>query len=175
MRRIIVAAFLFVCLCLDSSYSQTPFYCTVTKIVDGDTVYCTNEDDIQKVRLIGIDAPESIINTKAYKDSKRTGQTIEAIKKMGEKSKEFVISRVPIGTRVKLEFDIQAKDRYKRTLAYIYLPDGTMLNNLIVEEGYAQVATYPPNARYQEIFLKSQREAREYRKGLWSSIESETF
>ena len=167
MRRIIAAAFLFVCLCLDSSYSHTPFYCAITKIVDGDTVYCTNEDDIQKVRLIGIDAPESIINTKAYKDSKRTGQAIETIKKMGEKSKEFVISRVPIGTRVELEFDIQVKDRYRRTLAYIYLPDGTMLNNLIVKEGYAQVATYPPNIKYQSLFMKSQKKAKLHKLGIW--------
>lgn len=173
--RIIAVALLFVCLCLDSSYSHTQFYCTVTKIVDGDTIYCTNRGGIQKIRLIGIDAPESIINTKAYKDSKKTGQAIETIKKMGEKSKEFVISRVPIGTRVKLEFDIQAKDRYKRTLAYIYLPDETMLNDLIVKEGYAQVATYPPNVKYQETFQRSQNEAREYRKGLWISLESEIY
>ncbi len=173
--RIIAVAFLFVCLCLDSSYSRTPFYCTVTKIVDGDTIYCTNRGGIQKIRLIGIDAPESSINTKAYKDSKKTGQSIETIKKMGKKSKEFVISRVPIGTRVELEFDIQVQDRYRRTLAYIYLPDETMLNDLIVKEGFAQVATYPPNVRYQKIFLQSQKEAREERKGLWSSFEIEIY
>lgn len=164
--RIIAVAILFFCLFPDSSNCHTPLYCTITKVVDGDTIYCTNRDGIQKIRLIGIDAPESSINTKAYKDSKKTGQSIETIKKMGEKSKEFVISRVPIGTRVKLEFDIQAKDRYKRTLAYIYLPDETMLNDLIVKEGYAQVATYPPNVRYQNTFLQSQKEAREDRKGL---------
>jgi len=52
-------------------------------------------------------------------------------------------------------------------LAYIYLPDGRMLNEEIVKEGYGQVYTVPPNVRYEDRFLKAYREARESKTGLW--------
>ena len=66
-----------------------------------------------------------------------------------------------MGTTVKLELDVQPRDKYGRLLAYVYLSDGTMLNALLVQEGYAQVMTIPPNVKYQDLFLKLQREARE--------------
>jgi micrococcal nuclease len=70
------------------------------------------------------------------------------------------------GKEVRLEFDAQWRDKYRRLLAYVYLGD-TMLNAELVRQGYAQVATFPPNVKYQELFLKLQREAREDRRGLW--------
>ena len=54
-----------------------------------------------------------------------------------------------------------------RTLAYVYLENGTLLNEIIVQEGYAQVSTYPPNVKYEKLFLKRQNEARENNKGFW--------
>lgn len=60
------------------------------------------------------------------------------------------------------------KDKYGRLLAYVYLPDGTFVNAELVKLGYAQVATYPPNAKHQELFLKLQREAQRENRGLWS-------
>ncbi len=71
------------------------------------------------------------------------------------------------GKTVRLEFDVQQLDHYKRLLAYVYLEDGTFVNAWLVEQGYAQVMTVPPNVKYQELFLKLQREAREARRGLW--------
>ncbi len=67
-------------------------------------------------------------------------------------------------TTVHLEFDVQQRDRYGRLLAYVYLKDGTFANAWLVEQGYAQVMTVPPNVKYQDLFLKLQREAR---RGLW--------
>src|SRR5215218_10464425 len=52
-------------------------------------------------------------------------------------------------------------------LACGYLPDGRMFNETLLEEGYAQVATFPPNVKYQERYLEAQREAREANRGLW--------
>jgi endonuclease YncB( thermonuclease family) len=52
------------------------------------------------------------------------------------------------------------RDRYGRLLAYVYLKDGTFVNAWLVEQGYAQVMTVPPNVKYQDLFLKLQREAR---------------
>ncbi len=71
------------------------------------------------------------------------------------------------GKTVRLEFDVEQRDRYGRLLAYVYLEDGTFVNAWLVENGYAMVITVPPNVKYQELFLKLQREARETRRGLW--------
>jgi micrococcal nuclease len=71
------------------------------------------------------------------------------------------------GKTVRLQFDVQQLDRYGRTLAYVYLEDGTFVNAWLVEHGYAQVMTVPPNVKYQELFLNLQREAREAGRGLW--------
>jgi len=71
------------------------------------------------------------------------------------------------GKTVRLEFDVQQLDKYGRTLAYVYLEDGTFVNAWLVDNGYAMVMTVPPNVKYQEIFLKLQREAREAKRGLW--------
>ncbi len=61
---------------------------------------------------------------------------------------------------MKLEFDVEKRDRYGRLLAYMYLPDGRMLNEEIVKAGYANILTVPPNMKYQERFLKAYRGAR---------------
>ena len=69
------------------------------------------------------------------------------------------------GREVRLEFDVQRKDKYQRLQAYVYLGE-LMLNAELVRRGYAQVATFPPNVRYQELFLQWQREAT---RGLWEA------
>lgn len=144
--------------------------CRVTKIVDGDTLYCSQGFGRElKVRLIGIDAPESKRNSKAYRDAERTGTSVESLVELGKKSRAFIGRKVSIGNEVRLELDVQVKDRYGRTLAYVYLPDDTMLNELIVREGYAQVMTVPPNVRHQELLLRAQRHAREKGRGLWGN------
>jgi len=71
------------------------------------------------------------------------------------------------GRRVRLELDAQARDRYGRLLAYVWVAD-TMVNAELVRRGFAQVMTIPPNVRHQSLFLKLQREAREANRGLWA-------
>jgi hypothetical protein len=71
------------------------------------------------------------------------------------------------GEEVRLELDVQKIDPYGRLLAYVNLPDGEMFNETLVSEGYAQVATFPPNVKYQERFLEAQRETRAANRGLW--------
>jgi hypothetical protein len=68
---------------------------------------------------------------------------------------------------VALEFDVERIDPYGRVLAYVWLSDGTMFNEVLLREGYAQVATFPPNVKYTERFLAAQREARAENAGLW--------
>jgi len=64
------------------------------------------------------------------------------------------------GQEVGLELDARRVDPFGRLLAYVYLPDGEMFNETLLQEGYAQVATFPPNVKYVERFLEAQREAR---------------
>ena len=149
-------------------HSEQANTCIVTKIVDGDTIYCSKGyGKEEKVRLIGIDTPESNKNPKTYRDAERTGESIESIIELGKKSTAFVKSKLSVGTEVRLELDVQVKDKYGRTLAYVYLPDGSMLNELIVREGYAQVMTIPPNIKFQELFIKAEQDARKNKRGLW--------
>ena len=143
--------------------------CVVIKIYDGDTFRCKLNDGQEiRVRLIGVDAPESTRNAKAYRDARRTGIDIEEIIEMGKEAKAFVERILKRGTKVILETDVQITDKYGRVLAYVYLPNGKMLNLLLVEEGFAKLYTIPPNVKYEEVFRKAQRIAIEEGKGLWS-------
>lgn len=75
-----------------------------------------------------------------------------------------------LGKRVELELDVEERDRYGRLLAYVRrASDGAFLNAQLVERGYAQVLTVPPNVRYADRFLALQRRARERGAGLWSA------
>jgi len=135
----------------------------VTRAIDGDTIELA---DRERVRLVGIDTPESRYNAKLARDMKSSGQDAATIIAMGKKASDFT-KMLAEGKRVRLEFDIERRDRYGRLLAYVYLPDGRMLNAELLREGYAQVYTFPPNVKYIDKFLRIQREARENNKGLW--------
>ncbi|MFH0917925.1 MAG: thermonuclease family protein [Candidatus Omnitrophota bacterium] len=135
----------------------------VTRVVDGDTLVLENKE---RVRLIGIDTPELHESSKLYRDTKRSGQDIATIKQLGQRAYEFTKNLVE-GQRVRLEFDVERYDKYKRILAYVYLTDGTFVNAKIVEEGYASLMTYPPNVRYADLFLKLYTQARQNQRGLW--------
>jgi len=135
----------------------------VQRIIDGDTFVLSNGE---KIRLIGIDTPESRPNPKLYRDVKRTGQDSNAIIAMGKEATKFTRQLLE-GKNVKVEFDVVPRDRYGRLLAYAYLEDGTFINAEIIKAGYAQVMTVPPNVKFQDLFLQLQKAAREERKGLW--------
>jgi micrococcal nuclease len=124
---------------------------TVTRVVDGDTIVV---EGVGKVRLIGVDTPETVHPRKPVKVMGR--EAAAATKRLG------------LGKTVRLETDVQTHDRYGRFLAYVWLPDGTMLNAELVRLGYARVSTYPPNVKYQDRFVALERDAREAERGLWS-------
>lgn len=127
----------------------------IFKFVDGDTFWVVNaKGQNEKIRLIGINTPEA----------RRTGRT--EVEYYGKEASDYV-KKILTGRKVRLEFDVQRYDRYKRTLAYVYLDDGRFLNALLVKEGYASVATFPPNVKYSEYFAKLEKEARTRKKGMW--------
>jgi micrococcal nuclease len=124
---------------------------TVTRVVDGDTIDISpSANGLSRVRLIGMDTLEVYFGTQPY------GQEASAFAK-----------RELEGEEVRLELDVQKVDPYGRLLSYVYLPNGEMFNETLLEEGYAQVATFPPNVKYVDRFLEAQREARAANRGLW--------
>jgi micrococcal nuclease len=133
---------------------------SVRNVVDGDTLEISPEVFVgfSIVRLNGVDAPEApgyLYGAQPY----------------GEEAREFAGERLE-GRRVALEFDEQPTDG-PRLLAYVYLDDGRMFNEMLLKEGYAQLWTPPPNTRYLKRFTEAQREAREARRGLWGLPEEE--
>lgn len=131
-------------------------YLLVTQVVDGDTFWADNDTkDGVKVRLIGVDAPES---KNVFK--KKIGY-------YGKEAKEYLRTLLQ-NRRVKLELDIDPRDQYGRTLAYVYRDDGLFINAELLKNGYAMVMTVPPNVKYVEYFLSLQQESRDNMRGLWN-------
>jgi micrococcal nuclease len=126
----------------------------VLTIVDGDTIDVRLEGRTVRVRYIGVNTPE-------------TKHPKKGVEPFGKEAAE-ANRRLVEGKTVRLELDVEKYDRYRRLLAYVYVDD-TMINAELVRQGYAQVATYPPNVKYQELFLTLQREAREAKRGLWGT------
>lgn len=122
----------------------------VQRVVDGDTVVLSTGE---RLRYIGVDTPE-------------LHHPRKPVERYGREAKEFN-RRLVEGKRVRLEFDVERKDRYERLLAYVYLEDGTFVNAELVRQGYAQLLTIPPNVKYADLFVELQREARKAARGLW--------
>jgi len=127
---------------------------TVLRIVDGDTIDVRLNGRIEKVRYIGMDTPETHHPVKGEQPGGREATAVNR--------------RLVEGETVRLEDDVQERDRYGRLLAYVYVGD-LMVNAELVRLGYALVMTVPPNVKYASLFLKLQREAREASRGLWAA------
>jgi micrococcal nuclease len=132
----------------------------VVRIVDGDTLvvsFAPGDDDDAKVRLIGIDTPESV----------KPNTPVECFAK---EATAHLTELVPPGTAVRLERDVEDLDRYDRLLAYLFrVDDGLFVNEAMVADGYAAQLTVPPNVAYADLFSDAQVAAREAGRGLWSS------
>ena len=146
---------LFLVVMLNAQLKENTFY-PVSKITDGDTFYVmTKNSEKFKIRLIGIDAPESYNVGKKFRKEY-----------FGKEAKIFVTNLLK-NKKVKLIFDVQKNDRYGRILAYAYLENGVFLNQYLVENGFAVVATFPPNVKFVEVFTKAEKSARNKKLGLW--------
>jgi micrococcal nuclease len=138
---------------LDDTQDSSGKEVTVVEVVDGDTVEISPVvDGISSVRLIGVDTPET--SSECGKQPYANQATL------------FTESKLE-GRSVELEFDAERVDPYERLLAYIYKPNGSMFNETLLEEGYAQVYTVPPNVKYEVRFLEAQQETKAAERGLW--------
>lgn len=128
---------------------ETP-YVFVIKVHDGDTVSVMVDRKQEKIRLIGIDAPEM-------------GQ-----EPWGENAKIYLESLLDSSDwKIRPEYDIEKRDQYNRLLAYIWTKDNENVNLLMLKNGYAMLYTFPPNVKYIEEFRVAQKEAREKEVGIW--------
>jgi endonuclease YncB( thermonuclease family) len=124
-------------------------FATVVRVVDGDTLVI---DGGRRLRLIGIDAPESVHPNRP-------------VACFGKESSDFA-KQLLEGKTVRLVKDVSETDRFGRLLRYVWI-DGLFVNEHLVKEGYATAVTYPPDVKYQEEFRAAEKEARENNKGLW--------
>ena len=129
------------------------------KVVDGDTLIIVHEGTDVKVRLIGVDAPESV-----HPDE---SQNTDA----GVRASEQLARMLDGSDGVYLEFDEEQYDAYDRLLAYVYLAEDVSfeesLNYRMVSEGYAVNKEYKPNVRYARELETACKEAKESGRGLW--------
>jgi len=131
----------------------------VVRVVDGDTV---DADSGVTIRYIGIDTPETRRRTSAG--------WIPTGDLYGEEAKKANDALV-MGQKVRLEYDVQKKDKYGRTLAYVFVRQDNkeiLVQTELLRRGLAFLYTLPPNVRYVDIFLAAQKEARRNKAGMWA-------
>jgi micrococcal nuclease len=128
----------------------------VERVVDGDTFEINIDGKKEKVRLIGVDTPE-------------TKKPNTPVMYYGKEASDYTKKRLEHKT-VTLEWDIDKRDTYQRLLAYVWIDD-ELYNRTLVKEGYARIATFPPNVKYVDLFKKDQEEARKKNTGLWKNYE----
>jgi micrococcal nuclease len=126
----------------------------VQRVSDGDTFVADVKGRRERVRVIGVDTPESVAPNRPDEP-------------FGEEASDFAKHHLD-GETVRLAGDAEPRDRYGRMLAYVWLEDGTFWNALLVAEGYAQQLTIPPNVTYAGLFRRLAAEARQEDRGLWA-------
>lgn len=112
--------------------------------------------DGQKIRYLGMDTPEL---------SSTDPKELELARQATQVNAELVQ-----GAKLRLEYDVERYDQYNRVLAYVFLPDGRMVNTELVRRGLARVLLKPPNLRFREELVQAQRQAIKARLGLWQEL-----
>ncbi|MFA6308803.1 MAG: thermonuclease family protein [Clostridia bacterium] len=133
-------------------------YAGVERVVDGDTLKVSYNGEDYRVRLLDVDTPESV----------KQGVAVQPYSK---EASAYTANKCNLKT-VKLVFEKDIKDKYGRLLAYVVLPDGTLLNELLVKNGYARIEIISPNTLLKKFFQRLQDAAIAKKTGLWSLPEN---
>jgi micrococcal nuclease len=141
----------------EAAVSRDGANATVVRVVDGDTVQIDIDGRREKLRLIGIDTPETV-------------KPDTPVQCYGPEASAFTKQLLPEGTAVRIERDVEARDDYGRLLGYVYrADDGLFVNLEIVAQGYASLLTFPPNVAHVDEFVAAARAAERANLGLWSA------
>ena len=146
-KSLIIVIFL---VCQTLAYAQATHH-RVRYVFDGDTILL---DTGQRVRYVGIDAPEI----------GREGKETEFMALEARAFNWQLVAR----SKIRLEFDHERKDRHGRLLAYVFLESGEMVNGLLIRKGLAHVLCKKPNVKHQALFLRYQRLAMTEKLGIWT-------
>jgi micrococcal nuclease len=126
-------------------------------VIDGDTVDVIINGSEERVRLIGIDTPET----------KKPNSPIECF---GPEATTFTQELLPVGTPVYIERDVVNRDDFGRLLGYVYrADDGIFVNYEVMRQGFAQPLSIPPNDTFAELFADAARAAEADDAGLWAA------
>lgn len=141
----------------DNQISTKPFGVAVVRVVDGDTIVVSTNVADEKVRLIGVNTPETVDPRKK-------------VECFGKEASNFTKS-ILSGNRVSLEMDPTQgdRDKYGRLLRYVILENGANFNKRLIEEGYAYEYTYRYPYKYQKGFKQAQKDAEFNKRGLWAA------
>jgi micrococcal nuclease len=140
-----------------------PGSATVAHVVDGDTIRARIAGREERVRLIGIDTPESV----------KPGTPVQCFALAASARTKALL---PEGTAVRLVRDVEERDQYGRLLAYVYRArDDLFVNLVLAREGYAVALTIPPNVAHADEFVAAASDAREHGRGLWSQCGSDAI
>lgn len=129
-------------------------------VKDGDTYVLKIDGAETTVRLIGVDTPESVAPSDYSKENTSEGKTIS----------EIVKQKLQPGDTLFVEYDVSKTDKYGRTLAYLFFENGQMVQEWLLQNGYAQVMTVQPNCKYAERFAEVQHTAADNNVGLWNGF-----
>lgn len=145
------------CLSATQQLAEVSDWGVVARIVDGDTVHLK---DGRKIRFIGINTPEIGYRGKASQPYAR--QALQALVQLLKNNK-----------KIGLSYDQDKKDRYKRVLAYINLPDGRSVEQILLAKGLAYSIIVPPNDRRIQCYRSIEKQARNTKLGLWTLAENQ--
>jgi micrococcal nuclease len=150
----------------------------IVRVSDGDTVRINLNAQEESVRLIGIDTPEKFASAKLTRDAEASPLSVSEIRALGEQASAYA-ERLMAAGEVYVQLGTQARDRYGRLLAYVYVrdPEGEwefggerflQVNLELARAGWADPLTIPPNVEYADDYVAAAREARSAGRGMWS-------
>ncbi len=139
----------------DSSVYPPSRDAVIDRVVDGDTIVVRIDGRTERVRLLNIDTPESV-------DPNRP------VECLGPAASEFLSRLLPVGTPVRLDYDLVVRDRFDRMLAGVSLKDGTLVNAAVAAAGFAEAVAFDDNTRFLDAVNAGVQEARSTGLGLWA-------
>ena len=143
--------------CSNNSTITSPNSATVKHVVDGDTIDIAIGGNTERVRLIGINTPETKHPTKG-------------VECFGPEASAYTEQLLPEGTALRVERDIEARDKYGRLLLYVYIENGNVFVNLdLVLQGYARPMVFEPNTAHKADFAQAATQAELRNVGLWQA------
>jgi micrococcal nuclease len=157
LRILVAIALSLLASCSSGAITENEVLITVLKVIDGDTVDIDIKGNTERVRLIGVNTPETKHPTKP-------------IECFGPEASEYLTQLLPKGTHVRIERDIEARDRYGRMLLYLYRESDNLFINLdLVSHGYGTPMSIEPNTFHRNDFVHAAALAETTNEGLWKA------